>query len=327
MLRKRCAMTPKEKFIMALEGKQPPGRVPHFELVFYLTMEALGRLHPRHRNFSQWDQMSKAEQDLQIRDMADVSVEIARWCGHSAIFFTGPMDWANKLELQLKVMDQIREISGQTYYTMMHGDSTYEVPPGSKIVEFSMRIADDPQGVKDEAQQMVDRAIARAERIKKAGTVDGFAMCSDYCLNTGPFLSPAMFDEFIQPYLAKTIAAYREMGFYTIKHTDGNIMPILDALVAAKPHAIHSLDPQGGIDIAEIKKLVGKKVCLIGNVNCGLMDTGTDQEVIESARYALKHGMPGGGYIFSTSNCVYTGMKLERYKLMLEVWKTEGNYE
>ncbi|MBU2609837.1 MAG: hypothetical protein KJ606_02650 [Chloroflexi bacterium] len=50
------------------------------------------------------------------------------------------------------------------------------------------------------------------------------------------------------------------------------------------------------------------------------------EEVIASARYALRHGMPGGGYIFSTSNCVYTGMRLERYELMLEVWRREGNY-
>ena len=34
------------------------------------------------------------------------------------------------------------------------------------------------------------------------------------------------------------------MGFYVIKHTDGNIMPILDQLVERKPHALHSLDPQ-----------------------------------------------------------------------------------
>jgi uroporphyrinogen decarboxylase len=68
-------------------------------------------------------------------------------------------------------------------------------------------------------------------------------------------------------------------------------------------------------------------VCLIGNVNCGLMDTGTDEEVIESARYALTHGMPGGGYIFSTSNCIYTGMQLSRYELMLDVWRKEGNYD
>lgn len=103
-------------------------------------------------------------------------------------------------------------------------------------------------------------------------------------------------------------------------------MPILDQLIEANPHALHSLDPQAGVDIAEIKHKVGDKVCLIGNVNCGLLDSGTDQECVESVQYTLKNGMPGGGYIFSTSNCIYTGMKLKRYELMLDVWRKEGNY-
>ncbi len=138
----------------------------------------------------------------------------------------------------------------------------------------------------------------------------------DYCFNTGPFMSPAQFAEFVTPYLARLIQGYRDMGFYTVKHTDGNIMPILDQLVQAHPHALHSLDPQAGVDIAEVKRLYGDRVCLIGNVNCGLLDTGTEEECVESARYCLKHGMPGGGYIFSTSNCVYTGMRLSRYELI-----------
>jgi uroporphyrinogen decarboxylase len=116
------------------------------------------------------------------------------------------------------------------------------------------------------------------------------------------------------------------MGFYVIKHTDGNIMPILDQLVEANPHALHSLDPQGGVDLAVVKRECGERVCLIGNVNCGLLDSGTDEEVVQSARYALEHGMPGGGYIFSTSNCIYTGMRLARYELMLDVWRRYGNY-
>jgi len=109
-----------------------------------------------------------------------------------------------------------------------------------------------------------------------------------------------------------------------------NTTRVMDALVQrvqANPHALHSLDPQAGVDIAEVKRLYGDKACLIGNVNCGALDTGTDKEVIESARYALRHGMPGGGYIFSTSNCVYTGMRLERYELMLDAWGREGNYQ
>ena len=80
------------------------------------------------------------------------------------------------------------------------------------------------------------------------------------------------------------------------------------------------------MDIAEVKRRCGAQVCLIGNVNCGLLTSGTDADVIDSVRYALEHGMPGGGYIFSTSNCIYTGMRLSRYELMLDVWRRMGNY-
>ena len=92
------------------------------------------------------------------------------------------------------------------------------------------------------------------------------------------------------------------------------------------PDALHSLDPQGGVDIAEVKKRYGDRLCLIGNVNCGLMDTGTDAEVAASAEYALRHGMPGGGYVFSTSNCIYTGMPLEHYELILKIRHEKGVY-
>jgi uroporphyrinogen decarboxylase len=210
---------------------------------------------------------------------------------------------------------------------MLHGDATFSIPDGQHMEAFCYRLADEPDKVHAEATTAVDNAIRNAEQLARHGELDGFALCADYCFNTGPFLSPAVFGEFITPYLARLTKAYRDLGFYVIKHTDGNILPVLDQLVQTGPHALHSLDPQGGVDIAEVKRRVGGRVALCGNVNCGLLDTGTDEEVIASTRYALQHGMPGDGYIFSTSNCIYTGMRLARYELMLDVWRKEGNYD
>ncbi|HHV81574.1 TPA: hypothetical protein GXX44_07850 [bacterium] len=321
---KEGLIAPRERFIKALERKPLKGRVPHFELVFFLTMEAFGKVHPSHRNYGQWFQMTERERQLHREDMADIYIATAERYEHSAIFLhPNP----NTLEETIRLINIIREKIGHRYFLMMHGDATFSIPSGSEMVNFVYRLKDEPDRVKEEADMMVNRALGRAEVIAKHGGLDGFALCSDYCFNTGPFLSPNLFSEFITPYLYKLTKGYRDMGFYVIKHTDGNIMPILDQLVQTNPHAIHSLDPQGGVDIREVKKLVGNRVCLIGNVNCGLLQTGTDEEVIESVRYALKYGMPGGGYIFSTSNCIYTGMPLTRYELMLEIWRKEGMYE
>ncbi|NLC57600.1 MAG: hypothetical protein GX774_12240 [Armatimonadetes bacterium] len=317
-------MTPRERFIAALERRPLTGRVPHFELVFFLTMEAFGKLHFSQRHYGQWDQMEEKERQLHRNDMADLYLATAECFEHSAIFLhPNP----GSLEETFRLIDLIREKSGDRYFLMMHGDATYGIPSGGSMEAFSCRLVDEPEKVKAEADAMVNHALQWAERLRAHGGLDGFALCSDYCLNAGPFLSPTQFSEFVTPYLAKLIQGQRDLGFYTIKHTDGNILPILDQLVQANPHALHSLDPQAGVDIAEVKRRYGDRVCLIGNVNCGLLDTGTDAECAESVRYALRHGMPGGGYIFSTSNCIYTGMRLARYEAMLDIWRAEGVYQ
>lgn len=316
-------LLPRERFIAALERQPLTGRVPHFELVFFLTMEALGKVHPSHRVFSQWDQMEAKERELQLQDIADTYILTAERYEHSAIFIHGPPHEEKDL---LRLIEIIREKSGHRYFLMVHGDATYDIPSGDRMMEFTMRLADAPEQVKAEADAMVNAALERARRLRRPGGLDGFALCADYCLNVGPFLSPAMFGEFITPYLAKLVQGYRDQGYYVIKHTDGNIMPILDQLAQCRPHALHSLDPQAGVDLAEIKRLYGRELCLIGNVNCGLLDTGTDAQVDDAVRYALQHGMPGGGYIFSTSNCIYTGMRLSRYHRMLDLWRRDGNY-
>jgi len=314
---------PRERFINALNLGEPSGRVPHFELVFYLTMEAFGKVHPSHRLYSQWNQMEEKERQMHRADMADIYIATAERFEHDAIFIHPNPD---SIEETIRLVDLIREKTGDRYFIMRHGDATFSLPDGTHMQEFSYRLADDREGLKAEAAQMVDEAIRMVEVLAKHGGLDGFALCADYCYNTGPFLSPRLFSELVTPYLARLTKAYRDLGFYVIKHTDGNIMPILDQLVQTRPHALHSLDPQGGVDIAEVKRLYGKEICLIGNVNCGKLDTGTDEEVVESVRYSLQNGMPGGGYVFSTSNCVYTGMRLARYEQMLDVWKKEGNY-
>jgi uroporphyrinogen decarboxylase len=303
--------------------------VPHFELVFYLTMEAFGKVHPSHRYYNQWNQMEEKERQLHRADQADIYIATAERYEHNAIFIHPNPE---SVEETIRLVELIREKSGDRYFIMRHGDATFSIPDGTHMQEFSYRIADDPEGLKAEATAMVDDAIRRSEIYAKRippgnGGLDGYALCADYCFNTGPFLSPRMFAEYITPYLARLTQAYRDMGFYVIKHTDGNIMPIVDQLIQTHPHALHSIDPQAGVDIAEIKHRYGREVCVIGNVNCGMLDTGSEEEVIASARYALQSGMPGGGYIFSTSNCIYTGMRLSRYELMLDVWRKEGNYQ
>lgn len=314
-------MKEKDRFIKALRREPLTGLVPHFELVFFLTMEAFGKVHPTHRNYSQWNQMSKTEQKLHIADLAQIYVDTAAKYQHSAIFVhSGVGDY----ETTTPLLEKIREISGDEYFIMMHGDPTYPIPEGNSMLDFTAQLYEEPDLLKEQSRKRVEDYTKWSRAFEGSGLLDGFALCSDYCFNTNPFYSPDLFDEFIGPDLSQIISNYRAMGYFTIKHTDGNIMPILDRLVACKPDALHSLDPQGDVDLREVREQVGDKVCLIGNVNCGLLQTGSEQECRADVMRSLKEGMQAPGYIFSTSNCVYTGLPLSRYELMQEIWKEHG---
>ncbi len=319
-------MTNRERFIKTLKCEPIGGQVPTFELVFFLTMEAFGKVHPSQRSYGQWNQMSQTERSLHMNEMAQLYIDTAQRYGHSAIFVhPNPGD----LDSTQWLLELIREKSGDEYYIMMHGDPTWAIPDGESMMEFSAMMFDEPEKLNEESQKRTESALEFARKLDERGhLLDGFALCSDYCFNVNPFFSPDIFDELIVPYLKEVIAEYRKMGYYTIKHTDGNIMPIVKQMADCKPDAIHSLDPQGGVSIPEVRKIVGPDIALVGNVNCGLLQTGTDEECRQDVLRALREGMADGrGYVFATSNCVYTGLALKRYEMMMEIWRQYGNYE
>jgi len=312
-------LTPKQRAILSLELKQPDV-VPTFELEFQLTEEYFGK---KFHTAEEWGKASLKEQEKFVADNVELYIQIAEYFDYAIIMhsyaYCPTEDW------HIKTVKRLKKLVGDKYFIVVHGDGTFAIPDGNDMLEFTYNLIDKPDEMKQIAKKMVDDTIERNKKFVDAG-VDGFALCADYCLNTGPFLSPKMFSEWITPYLARLIRAIRDMKVYAIKHTDGNIMPIIDQIVSCQPHALHSLDPQAKVDIKELKRLYGNKICLIGNVQCSLMQTGTDTQILESCRYAMENGKPGGGYIFSTSNVVFKGMPKKSYDLMMDYYRKNRNY-
>jgi len=322
-------MTPKERAIAALT-LQVPDQVPTFELEFQLDKEMFGReLVPEDLRPQNIGKLSVIEKDKRLNQLAEDFAFIYEQLDYAIIpgpYGIGSVSSEHGVSDELKfLIKKIKELTQGKRMLGYHGDATYSIGDAEDMASFAYQIADEPEAVHAIAKQMMENGIRCNTFLAEAG-VEVSLMCSDYCYNTGPFVSPDMFNEFIQPYLAKLIEETKKLGMYTIKHTDGNIMPILDQLVDCRPHALHSIDPMAGVDIKLVKELVGDKVCLAGNVHCAAMQTGTDEEVIASAEYCLTHGKAGGGYIFCTSNVPFRGMPPERYQMILDVWKRMRDY-
>jgi len=317
MRKEEIIMTHRERAALALDRKIPD-YVPTFELEYYLGEEMFGK---KWLNPWELDGKTEIEREKMLRQNAENHLEVYKAMEHSIIPLQLYLSWEDNVSMA----KYIREMSGDEYMLTTHGDGTFSIPDGDGMYDFAYRTVDDREGLHAEAEAMANMAIERNKMYAEGG-IDCLILCCDYCYNSGPFLSPEMFEEFIQPYLYKIIKSARENGQYTIKHTDGDIMPILNQLVDCEPHALHSIDPMAGVDIKLVKELVGDKVALAGNVHCAALQTGTEQDVIDSAEYCLTHGKPGGGYIYCTSNVPFKGLDPKRYQLVLDVWKRMRDY-
>jgi len=229
------------------------------------------------------------------------------------------------MEDELKVIRMVNELACGKFLVAMGIDGTYTIPDGDDYLEFVYSLVDKPDEKKDEALKRVNWAIEIMKRMINAGARVMYN-CSDYCFSKGPFMSPQMFEEFIFPYLKRQTDALKSEGAYVIKHTDGNIMPIIDMLIDAGPHAIHSIDPLAMVDIKEVKEKYGHKICIMGNVDTAKLQMGPREAIELSAEYAITSGMQGGGYIFSSCNSIFKGIPLENYLAMLNVRERIGSY-
>ncbi len=306
-------MTPRDNAVAALELRVPE-YVPHFELEFQLNQELLGR------EYIPWEEIGARGITEVVEHNAGLIVDVCRTLEWSIIPVGGPYP-----EARLAMVKAVRDLVGNDYMVSSHGDFTFSIPSGEKMLDFVYWLNDSPDDAKEHCKTEMERMRQTVDTLVPAG-VDCFFLCCDYCFNDGPFLSPQMFADFVAPSLTEECEYMRDAGAYVIKHTDGQIMPIIDQLVSARPHALHSLDPMAGVDIAEVKRDWGDKVALCGNVNCALLQTGTDEEVLDSARYCMEACKPGGGYLFCTSNVPFKGMELRRYMMIHDYWRRERSY-
>ncbi|MBC7958248.1 MAG: hypothetical protein H7X94_00140, partial [Vallitaleaceae bacterium] len=300
------------------------------EIDFQLHKELLGK---RLILGKELGKLNGREKEAALRNNVDIYIETAIKLDYSAITVHPPAiecspgyipPWSYPdIKDELKVIKMVRELAGNKIMVAMGIDGTFSIPDGNDFLGFAYDLFDRPEEKLKEAEKRVAWAIEIMKRMIDAGA-EIMYNCSDYCFNSGPFISPIQFEQFIYPFLKKQTQALKAAGAYVVKHTDGNILPIMDMILDAGPHAIQSIDPIASVDIREVKEKYGSRICLMGNVNAAHLQMGSKEEIIESSEYSLKHGMPDGGYIYSSCNSIFEGVPLDNYLLMLEVREKMG---
>jgi uroporphyrinogen decarboxylase len=189
-----------------------------------------------------------------------------------------------------------------------------------------MDYIENPKLVHELARMSTDYHKQQVAEALDAG-VDAVVFEDDIAFNANTMMSPAQFDEFIGPYMKELVDLVHQKGGKALKHSDGNLWPIIDRFIEIGFDGIHPLQPQGGMDLKKVKEHCGDKVCLLGNIDCSeLLPWGTEDEVERAVKKAVKDAAPGGGYIMSSSNTIHPGCKPENYLAMVRAARKYGKY-
>ena len=316
---KQNAMTPRERLQAVLDGRIPD-RVPHFELVFQLEKEATGKTWPSSEVLLK---ASAKEKEYWIQEYLDLWETIIDRYGWSAVPL--PVQ-VSGLEQGQIIQAGRKRLGDQVLIFDFNGEGTFWMPSGSEIMAFTVMLFEEPEKAHELARKKRDQSI-RLARLQVDQGVDFIVINSDYGFNQGPFISPAMFAEFVTPYLAEIVESMHQFGTRAILHSDGDLRKILDQLVSTGLDGYQSVDPQGNMDIAQVKQQYGDRLILMGNVQASLLQDEDETRIRESVRYCMTHAKPGGRYIFSTSNCIFAGMPLHNYDVMLDEFEKLAAYD
>jgi uroporphyrinogen decarboxylase len=81
-----------------------------------------------------------------------------------------------------------------------------------------------------------------------------------------------------------------------------------------------------GMDLAKIKKQVGDKLCLLGNIDISYtLSKGSQKEVEAAVKKAIEIAGPGGGFMVSSTN-IHPAVRPENLRWMIEATKKYGAY-
>lgn len=183
-----------------------------------------------------------------------------------------------------------------------------------------------PDLVESLVEKCVNQSIALVEIAAELGA-EVVMSGDDIADNRRTMMSVKVWESLFMPHFRRWVKAIHDCGLYYWKHTDGNIMSVMDLFVEAGIDGIDPIDPLAKMDLATVKQQYGDKVAIKGNVDCAflLMD-GPAEAVVESVKNCIRIAGPSGGYACSSSNSIHSGVKPELYLAMLDAIRKYGVY-
>ena len=151
---------------------------------------------------------------------------------------------------------------------------------------------------------------------------------AELCSQT--IMGPEWFSRLVAPYDRELIEAVKSGGGYIWYHCHGKIARIHEEMAELGFDVLTPCEkpPHGDITLRKLKKSIGKKVALAGNLDdLNVLATG-DRDMIERETVScLEQAKEGGGFLLGgAEGCIFSPENAEGYLWMCEIRDKYGMY-
>jgi len=172
----------------------------------------------------------------------------------------------------------------------------------------------------------IERATEdRLQRIRSATHVDGFWFDEYYT----DVISPEHYEEYVFKPNSKLASAVRESGILSMYYFCGDIMPKLDMAVELDVDAIAFEESKKWfeLDVAEVRRHVGSRKALMGNMDgLHLMPRGTPEQIEADVKRQLSAAAKDGGFVMGAGSPIAPDTPTENMLAFLDATRRFGTY-
>jgi uroporphyrinogen decarboxylase len=195
---------------------------------------------------------------------------------------------------------------------------------GMGMNNFARALKNDPKLIEERFRFCTDFVLTVFRAYSDCGAKI-FLEGGDIAHKGGPMMSPKYFNKYLLPRYQEVSEAIHDWGGKYILHTDGDITSQLDFIVESGFDGLQCLEPPW-VDPYLVKKKVGDKLCLSGNIDTKhILVDATKQEVEQAVANAINAMGKGGGFMISPAN-FHPNMTVDRLKWMIEAANKLGVY-
>ncbi len=145
---------------------------------------------------------------------------------------------------------------------------------------------------------MHERNIQNLKNMLEVNVADIYRICGpEYA--TPPYLPPEYFKRFVAPYVKEMVDIIHSKGSKVRLHCHGKIAKVLDLIIETGADAIDPCEspPDGDITLDETKNRCNGKLCVFGNIQLKLLESGSEKDVEDYVKKCIIDAKNNSGFV------------------------------